>query len=481
MEPTLVSRRHNTECSAVQRTAKPRAVLEALWLPILGLPMDALLISLAFYGAYWIRFEYLVPLLPIPGGFFMPWSHYASVLPAVITIWMFVFLYASRLYEHPFMPVEDKLARILSGAFRATVATLAATFLYKRFSDSRLVLLLMFPLGAAFVFTGHVLLQWVHSRILGLIGNQPGLLLVGEGPLLRVLTKRLRKANHRTIYLLPPSAREEIAGFVRAHEVQEVILTHAPMPRSSLVGLAETLESDNIRVRIVPSLLELRLGELQVEQFLGLPMLRFHHLSLSGTNFMIKRVFDLAFCLTLLIVGFIPLLALCLLIKWDSPGPILFKQKRVGCRGRKFEMYKFRTMVADAERRREEHAYLNQRSGPVFKIKNDPRVTRVGRWLRRFSLDELPQCLNVLKGDMSVVGPRPPLPSEVGEYDMTAMRRLNVLPGITGLWQVSGRADLSFDQMVALDLYYIEHWSPGLDFKIVLKTLPAALSANGAY
>jgi lipopolysaccharide/colanic/teichoic acid biosynthesis glycosyltransferase len=170
-----------------------------------------------------------------------------------------------------------------------------------------------------------------------------------------------------------------------------------------------------------------------------------------------------------------------LAIKSDSPGPAIFKQRRVGKGGRTFTAYKFRTMVLDAEARKAELSGLNEADGPVFKIRNDPRMTRIGRFLRRASLDEIPQFWNVLRDEMSLVGPRPQLPEEVGLYEEWHRRRLEVKPGLTGLWQVLGRSDTSFDDMVRLDIYYAENWSPGMDLRIMLETIPAVLSGKGAY
>jgi lipopolysaccharide/colanic/teichoic acid biosynthesis glycosyltransferase len=181
----------------------------------------------------------------------------------------------------------------------------------------------------------------------------------------------------------------------------------------------------------------------------------------------------------LLLSPFLILIALA--IRLDSPGPVVFTQRRVGEAGRPFAMYKFRSMCLGAEEQQAEIRGLNQATGPLFKIRADPRLTRVGRLLRRSSLDELPQFINVLRGEMSIVGPRPGLPPEVAQYEVWQRQRLEVPPGITGLWQVSGRSDLSFDEMCLLDVYYIENWSLGLDLTIMLRTIPRMLFADGAY
>ena len=194
-----------------------------------------------------------------------------------------------------------------------------------------------------------------------------------------------------------------------------------------------------------------------------------------------QRVLDVLFCSILLLLLWPLFGVLALLIRLDSPGPVLFKQARVGLNGEEFPFYKFRSMIADAEARRHLLETQNERSGPVFKMKNDPRITRVGRLLRKFSLDELPQLINVLKGEMSLVGPRPALPSETAKYTPRQRQRLLTLPGVTGLWQVSGRASLSFERSIELDLLYVERQSVALYFRILLLTIPAVLRAEGAY
>jgi lipopolysaccharide/colanic/teichoic acid biosynthesis glycosyltransferase len=172
---------------------------------------------------------------------------------------------------------------------------------------------------------------------------------------------------------------------------------------------------------------------------------------------------------------------IALAIKLDSPGPVFFRQQRMGKGGQPFTLYKFRSMTVGAEEQKDLLRELNQADGPIFKIKEDPRVTWVGRGLRRFSLDELPQFYNVLRGDMSLIGPRPPLPEEVAQYQPWHMRRLEIAPGITGLWQISGRSELPFDEMALLDIYYVEQWSPALDLKILLRTIPSVIFGDGAY
>jgi exopolysaccharide biosynthesis polyprenyl glycosylphosphotransferase len=202
---------------------------------------------------------------------------------------------------------------------------------------------------------------------------------------------------------------------------------------------------------------------------------------MSKTEQKIKRGIDIFVSFVGLIILFPVFLIVALIIKLTSPGPVFFKQERVGKNRLRFACYKFRSMYKDAEKRQKELEHLNEVSGPVFKMKNDPRITPFGRFVRKSSLDELPQLINVLKGEMSLVGPRPPTPQEVENYTQRELRRLEVTPGITCIWQVSGRSEIPFDKWVDMDIEYIDNQSLWLDFKILLKTIPAVLSGRGAY
>ncbi len=212
----------------------------------------------------------------------------------------------------------------------------------------------------------------------------------------------------------------------------------------------------------------------------GLPMLAYAPARHSPEALAFKRALDIAVAIVgILITG--PIMLICaVVIRLTSGAPILFHQPRSGLNGRRFVMYKFRTMEEGAERKQAEIAHLNESDGPVFKVLDDPRVTRIGRFLRRWSLDELPQLFNVLKGDMAIVGPRPPIPAEVARYDRWQRRRLSMRPGLTCLWQIKGRHLIGFEEWMRLDLYYIDHWSLALDFRILCRTIPTVLGGTGA-
>jgi exopolysaccharide biosynthesis polyprenyl glycosylphosphotransferase len=232
---------------------------------------------------------------------------------------------------------------------------------------------------------------------------------------------------------------------------------------------------------MAPALTDIAGPRIHTQQVAGLPLIHVTTPSLEGGQRVAKRLFDVVVSGALIFLA-APLMAiLALLVKVDSRGPILFKQERVGIEGVHFGMLKFRSMVVDAERRLAELEHRNEGNGVLFKIRNDPRITRVGRILRKYSLDELPQLFNIFAGSMSLVGPRPPLPREVEAYEHDVRRRLLVKPGLTGLWQVSGRSNLSWQDSVRLDLYYVENWSLAGDVVIILRTVRAVFHSTGAY
>jgi exopolysaccharide biosynthesis polyprenyl glycosylphosphotransferase len=245
--------------------------------------------------------------------------------------------------------------------------------------------------------------------------------------------------------------------------------------------LLHVCEQQQIRAQIVPDFFQLTKNQLQVEELDGIPLLSSRDLSIQGWNLVLKRAADLVLIVLLGLVA-LPVVALiALAIRMNSAGPVIYRQTRIGKNGKPFTCYKFRSMITGADSQQGLVAKMNEATGPLFKMRNDPRTTAVGQWLRRYSLDELPQFYNVLRGDMSLIGPRPNLPQEVEQYQEWHKKRLSVSPGITGLWQVSGRSDLTFDEMVLLDIYYVENWTLALDLHILLRSIPAVVKGRGAY
>jgi exopolysaccharide biosynthesis polyprenyl glycosylphosphotransferase len=245
--------------------------------------------------------------------------------------------------------------------------------------------------------------------------------------------------------------------------------------------LSWQLEGTGMELLVAPGLIEVAGPRLHIRPFEGLPLLAVEQPRFEGWQRMVKTGVDRLLALLALLVLSPVLVGIALAVRASSPGPVLFRQERIGVNGQPFTMLKFRSMVVDADGQVDQLRQGNISDGLLFKLREDPRVTPVGRWLRRLSLDELPQLLNVVGGSMSLVGPRPPLPREVARYDSSVSRRLLVKPGLTGLWQISGRSDLPWEEAVRLDLRYVENWSLALDTKIIWKTFSAVLRARGAY
>jgi exopolysaccharide biosynthesis polyprenyl glycosylphosphotransferase len=274
----------------------------------------------------------------------------------------------------------------------------------------------------------------------------------------------------------------DVAGHVRSYGYRVVAVTPDPhWSPDRLQRLAWNLEGSDAEMVVAPVLMEVAGPRLHIDAVLGIPVLRVSMPAFTGGRRVVKEVVDRMAAAVLLML-FAPLMALVgLLVLADSRGGVFYRQRRVGKNGREFTIFKFRTMAAGADRARAQLTDRNEGAGLLFKLRRDPRVTRVGAVLRRYSLDELPQLLNVLTGPMSLVGPRPPLPEESAAYGPDIRRRLKVKPGLTGLWQISGRSDLPWDEAVRLDLRYVEDWSLALDAAILWKTLRAVLQGQGAY
>lgn len=273
----------------------------------------------------------------------------------------------------------------------------------------------------------------------------------------------------------------EFQEILRKNVIDEVVIS---LPVKSHYDNISTIinlcEQQGIIIRFLSDLFDLKIAKSYIDNLDGIPLLTLHTVPVEQWHLVVKRTLDIAvssISLILLLPLFILVFAL---IKLDSRGPVFFIQERVGLNKRRFHLFKFRTMIQNAEHLRDQLAELNEVSGPVFKIKNDPRLTRVGIWLRKMSIDELPQLINVLKGDMSLVGPRPPIPTEVEQYQWRDRRRLSMKPGITCLWQVNGRSNCPFEKWMELDKEYIDNWSLWLDFKILAKTIPAVIRGSGA-
>jgi exopolysaccharide biosynthesis polyprenyl glycosylphosphotransferase len=321
-------------------------------------------------------------------------------------------------------------------------------------------------------------------------------LIVGTGPEAHALRHHLESIRHlgytfKGFIEFPGSASRmmsssgDVVGtfdtlfqLARKQFIDEIFFT-APCERGILQDVLQKSRIHGIDLRVVPDLYDGIAWNSPIEYIGQFPTIPLHRGNVPELGFLLKRFIDVVFSSLLLVLLSPLLLLIAFAIKFESKGPVVYASERIGKKGRVFRCYKFRTMVKDAERRRAEIMHMNERDGILFKVTNDPRITRIGRLLRKYSLDELPQFFNVLRGDMSVVGPRPPIAAEVMEYKLSHLRRLDVTPGITGLWQVQGRRDPSFDSYVSLDVTYIENWNIWLDLKIIVRTVGVVFSGTG--
>lgn len=406
----------------------------------------------------------------------------------------------ARTYEPRLLGVgADEFRRVVNTGAIVTACVAVAAYATKT-DVARGYVVLALPLATAGTVVGrHLLRKRLHRmRRHGHCMHRA----IAVGPALAVadLVRQLRREPYHGVAVvgacLPqqelPSADVDgvpvMGGFDdvplvadSAHADTVTVLASAEMHGSALRRLAWQLERSKTDLVVSPGLLDVAGPRTTIRPIAGLPLLHIEHPELAGGRRLLKSVFDsLSSAAALLFLAPL-LLTIGIAVRTTTPGPALFRQTRVGRDGEVFTLYKFRTMSVDAEGRKCELASQNDHDGLLFKMRADPRVTPLGRWLRRYSLDELPQLVNVFSGQMSMVGPRPPLAEEVAHYGDDVRRRLVVKPGLTGLWQISGRSDLSWEESVRLDLRYVENWSLTMDVVILWKTLSAVVRASGAY
>jgi len=314
--------------------------------------------------------------------------------------------------------------------------------------------------------------RWTHT-----------VLAVGDDEHVRDLATQLERDRYAGYQFVGCCAPEGVHEALARTGADTVAVTASPGISSDVLRrLAWSLEGLGVDFVVAPALTNVAGPRIHIRPVAGLPLLHVEEPELTGGRQLLKSTVEVVVATLALLVLSPLLLVIALVVRLETHGPPLFRQVRVGRRGERFELYKFRSMVLDAEDQLDALLAANEAdAGMLFKLRRDPRVTRVGRWLRRYSLDELPQLLNVVRGDMALVGPRPPLPGEVERDESDVRRRLLVKPGITGLWQVNGRSDLTWEESVRLDLYYVENWSLALDAMIIWKTLFAVLRGRGAY
>ncbi|HYJ88127.1 MAG TPA: sugar transferase [Pyrinomonadaceae bacterium] len=495
----------------------PRWVMPAVKLVLVII--DAIVATASLMLAFYLREG--GPVFSQTGGIFQ-WSPkfapYGALLPFVV----FIRLSAMRYYDLYRMRGEYSFVDDGSRVFKATaigsLLIVAAAFLYRggfdyrAFSYARGVFVLDFAIALACYQTLRILIRAAQTSFRQRGINLIPTLVVGKGPEAAFCIREMRErpslgyrvigsVESRSVESNPAGNYEgvpvvsDLAGLpeaIRKTGANEVIITDPNVDGDALFDVMMRCgRRRGVEFRIAPNLFNCLPSKTEVDQIGALPMIRLFREPLSDFARGVKRFSDLVIA-SLTLAVFSPFwLLIALLIKLDSKGPVLYQQERVGMDGRIFLVYKFRTMSmnGDSEIHREyqrkfiaghAEANLGDSNRPTYKLRNDPRITRVGRALRRFSLDEVPQLFNVLRGDMSIVGPRPPIPYEVEAYELRHRKRLDMKPGLTGLWQVSGRNRLPFEEMVKLDLFYIENWSMLFDLKIILRTVLVMLRGDGS-
>ena len=370
-----------------------------------------------------------------------------------------------------------------------------ALYLTQGIEVSRIVVLLLVAMTALLLCVRRAIWRKMeYSRFREGLETR-NVLIVGAGRVAHALRNHLDSLRHlgfRFKGFVALTEREAESGdadvigdvrntlqLARSLFVDEIFLS-VPADKKLVISLVEEARAMGIDVRVVPDLYDGLAWNAPVEYIGQFPTIPLHRRDFPIGSFLLKRLLDISLS-SLALLCLSPLMAvIAIAVHFNSPGGIFYKAARIGRKGRTFSCFKFRTMVADADKRKAELEHMNEREGVLFKIVNDPRITSVGRMLRKYSLDELPQFYNVLRGDMSLVGPRPPIASEVEQYDLAHLRRLDVLPGITGLWQVEARQDPSFDSYISLDTAYVENWSFWLDLKILARTIGVVFSGTGS-
>ena len=471
---------------------------KAQWATVGRVLVDLLLINLSFLIAYWVRYQWQW-FRPVDEAFLVPYGIYFPYSLAFMGIMLVVYwaegLYGLKRKRSAFHDVYT----IVRGAITGVAALYILSLLYRAVLLSRLIpayaglAVVVFLTGARAV--ERVIQGQLRRRGIGV----QRLLIVGAGEVGRMVMRNVaaqpelgyqvvgfvddkpERGNRDLGRFKGLGGTDQIPGLVKERAADVVIIALPWLAHRKILGIVSQCEHLGVAVRIVPDLFQMSLSQVDIDDLNGIPLIGTRSPVIMGWNLAIKRASDVAVS-GLAFILLSPLLAtIAMLIRLDSPGPAIFAQTRIGRGGRPFTVYKFRTMRFGAEEEQEALKGLNEAKGPMFKIKDDPRCTALGRFLRRSSIDELPQLYNVLRGEMSIVGPRPPLPGEVQQYQEWHKKRLETWPGMTGLWQVSGRSDLTFDDMVLLDIYYVENWSLLLDLRIALKTVPRLVLGTGAY
>jgi exopolysaccharide biosynthesis polyprenyl glycosylphosphotransferase len=478
------------------QTKLQRLFMEHLWyMPFI----DVALASASFVLAYIIRYQLQIlrPVNEFNRAPFEPYIPYMVIYAALL----FLSYQGSRLYKNiRGRSWLEEVYAIINGITSATVLMMAISFVTQPLVFSRLMIIYVAAITIVLLALARAIRRTIQARLRAKGIGVQRVLVVGESDVGRAVLRTIiarRELGYQAVgYLSDDPARAnvnlgrvkgmgelaDLERVVRDEKVDVVMITLPWAHHERILHMVQTCQQYNVDVQVVPDVFQLNLRQVQVENLDGIPLLHVNgYAPFPGINRLLKRAIDVAIILLVSPILLPLLLFVAVAIRLEGAGPILYAARRVGENGREFRMIKFRSMVQDADLLREELVKQSGDDPRRPKIKNDPRITRVGRFIRATSMDELPNFINVLLGQMSLVGPRPPTPEEVQHYEPWHMQRLSIMPGITGLWQINGRSDVPFDEMCLLDIYYIENWSVKLDAQILMMTIPRVLLRQGAY
>ncbi|PJE60078.1 MAG: hypothetical protein COU85_00205 [Candidatus Portnoybacteria bacterium CG10_big_fil_rev_8_21_14_0_10_44_7] len=439
-------------------------------------PLDYVMLVAAGLVAYALRTSPLVAgWRPVMFEVTLSSGEYYRLVFLVALFWLLAFVFSGLYRIKKNVHFLEEFPKVVLAASLGLVGIIFYLFLVRGIFESRFIIFTAWSLAIFFVGAGRILVRWIEKFLLKkFYHGAHRVLVVGNGAWGMRLKKEIEKRpdlGYRVVGFLPVINMERIKSFVANPGVDEIVLAEIEADKEKVLDLVSFCEETQVVFKFIPNLFQSLATNIQFDTIAGIPIVEFKKTPLDGWGKITKRIIDVlvsAFGLVVLS----PILALVALwIRLDSAGPVFYRSKRIS-QGREFWLYKFRSMVDQAEEKKKELVEQNERNdGPLFKIKDDPRITRAGRFLRRTRLDELPQFFNALRGDISLIGPRPHLPSEIAQYKHHHKKLLTIKAGITGMAQVSGSSDLSFEDEVRLDSFYIDNWSLYLDLKILLRTI----------
>jgi exopolysaccharide biosynthesis polyprenyl glycosylphosphotransferase len=455
-----------------------------LFFDAVRLPVDFLACITAGLLAYWIRLSPLArQIRPVLFEVDLPLREYLTLVVAVSLFAVLIFALLGLYAMESTRRAIDEFTRIAAGATLAILGIIFFMFIRAEVFNSRFLLIAAWVFAVVLLMAGRAMIRLIQVRLVRqgvgvhrvmLIGNTP----ITEG--LKSLFAMRPELGYLVVGQMEHVERSLLEQAQRTVGVDEIIRCDPSLPEEENMSLLDFCEDYKIDFRYIPDFYETRVGNVLMRTLGGYPIVELRRTPLEGWGRIWKRLFDLAASGTGLFVLAPSFLLVAIAITTDTQGPVFFRQMRIGRHQRSFRIVKFRTMVRNAEELKPQLLPYNERSGRVFKMTNDPRATRMGRFLRMWRIDEFPQLFNVLRGDMSLIGPRPHLPEEIAEYEKHHRKLFTIKPGITGLAQVSGSSSLPFEKESALDIHYIEHWSPKLDFFVFFRTIRRLLGDRSA-